>query len=99
MYGNLEAVEDCPVLRIEPRLDHSIERVWSAITEPAELARWFPTPVHWKPELGEVFEDEGGRGEIVELAPPCIAWVWGEESFRFELTAQGDGWGIPLAVP
>jgi uncharacterized protein YndB with AHSA1/START domain len=92
MYGNLEAVEDHWVLRIERRLDHPIERVWSAITEPAELARWFPTPVRWKPELGEVFADEGGRGEIVELAPPrSIAWVWGEESFRFELTSQGDG--------
>jgi uncharacterized protein YndB with AHSA1/START domain len=92
MHGTLEAAEDHPVLHIERRLDHPIERVWSAITEPAELARWFPTPVHWKPEAGEVFEDQGGRGEIVELTPPrCIAWTWGEESFRFELASRGDG--------
>jgi uncharacterized protein YndB with AHSA1/START domain len=92
MHGDLEAIEDHLVLHIERRLDHSVERVWRAITEPAELARWFPTPVHWRPELGEILEGEGGRGEIVELAPPrCIAWVWGEESFRFELTSQGDG--------
>jgi uncharacterized protein YndB with AHSA1/START domain len=97
MQGNLEAAENNPVVRIERRLDHPIERVWRAITEPGELARWFPTPVHWKPELGEVFEDQGGRGEIVELTPPrCIAWVWGEESFRFELTSEGDGCVLAL---
>jgi uncharacterized protein YndB with AHSA1/START domain len=92
MHGSLKTVESRPTLRIERRLDHSVERVWRAISEPAELARWFLAPVQWRPELGEVFEGEGGRGEITELAPPRrIAWVWGDELFRFELSPEGDG--------
>lgn len=92
MSGSLETVENRPALRFERRLEHSVKRVWRAITEPAELACWFLAAVHWKPELGEVFEGAGQRGEITELEPPHrIAWVWGEELFRFELQPDGEG--------
>jgi uncharacterized protein YndB with AHSA1/START domain len=30
------------VLRFERHLGHSVERVWRALTEPSELAHWFP---------------------------------------------------------
>ena len=60
--GSLETVDNRPALRFERRLDHSVERVWSAVTEPAELERWFVAPVAWKPELGEVFEGGGDSG-------------------------------------
>jgi uncharacterized protein YndB with AHSA1/START domain len=92
MNARLETVDGRPALWIERRLDHSVERVWRAVTEPEELARWFVAPVHWKPELGEVFEGGDRRGEITELAAPrLLAWVWGDERFRFELTPEGDG--------
>ncbi len=92
MNGRLETVGDRPALRFERRLDHSVERVWRAITEPAELARWFVAPVDWKPEAGETFEAEGQTGEITELEPPQrIAWSWGGELFRFELRRDAEG--------
>jgi uncharacterized protein YndB with AHSA1/START domain len=92
MNGRLTTVDDRPALRFERRLNHSIERVWRAITEPAELARWFVSPVEWTPALSEVFEGEGQRGEIGELqAPRVIAWSWGVERYRFELRPDGDG--------
>jgi uncharacterized protein YndB with AHSA1/START domain len=92
MNGSLETIEDRPALRLERHLDHSVERVWQAVTEPAELARWFVTPVHWKLELGETWEAMGQTGEIVELrAPQVLAWTWGEELFRFELQPDGNG--------
>ncbi|MGH3999163.1 MAG: SRPBCC domain-containing protein [Pseudonocardiaceae bacterium] len=34
-----------PAVRFERTYPHPIERLWSAITEPAELARWFPSSV------------------------------------------------------
>ena len=92
MTGRLETVDGRPALRFERRLGHSVERVWRAVTEPAELARWFVTAVDWKPEAGEVFEAYGQSGKIIELDPPrVIAYTWGGELLRFELRPEGDG--------
>jgi uncharacterized protein YndB with AHSA1/START domain len=92
MNASLETVNDRPALRFERRLDFPVERVWRAVSEPAELAQWFPGSVDWKPELGEAFEAEGRRGEITELDPPhLIAWTFGADDFRFELRRDGDG--------
>ncbi len=64
MNASLETVNDRPALRFERRLDFPVERVWRAVSEPAELAQWFPGSVDWKPELGEAFEAGGpARGD------------------------------------
>jgi uncharacterized protein YndB with AHSA1/START domain len=87
-----QTVDGRPALRVERRLDHSVERVWRAVTAPAELARWFVAEAPWTPEAGEEFEAGGERGRITALEPPrLIAWTWGVEQYRFELTADGDG--------
>src|SRR3954451_13631241 len=90
MNGTLETVDNRAALRFERRLGHSVERVWRAITEPDELARWFVAPVQWTPEAGERFEAAGQTGEVTELEPPrVLAWTWGGEDFRFELAPDG----------
>jgi uncharacterized protein YndB with AHSA1/START domain len=38
--GTLEEVDGKRVLRFERRLDHPVERVWAALTEPEQLAGW-----------------------------------------------------------
>lgn len=92
MNGSLETVDGHPALRFERRLAHPVERVWRAVTEPAELERWFPGAVAWKPEAGEVFEAGGETGEITELdSPRLIAWTFGPDRFRFELGPDGGG--------
>jgi uncharacterized protein YndB with AHSA1/START domain len=92
MNGTLTTVDDRPALRFERRLNHSVERVWRAVTEPAELERWFIGPVPWTPELGETFEDAGQRGEITRLdEQQAIEWTWGDERFAFELRPDGHG--------
>jgi len=89
-HGTLETIDGRPALRFERRLDHTIERVWRAITDPAELARWFVAPVKWTPALGESLAGMGETGEITELEEPhVIAWNWGGEDFRFELRPHG----------
>ncbi len=42
MNATLETANGLPVLRFERRLAHSPEKVWKAITDPAELARLVP---------------------------------------------------------
>ena len=90
--GTLQTIDGRPALRFERHLAHSRERVWRAVTEPAELAQWFVAPVGWTPALGETFEGGGQSGEITALeAPRLLAWSWGEERYAFELAADGDG--------
>jgi uncharacterized protein YndB with AHSA1/START domain len=92
MTGKEQMIEGRPALRFERRLDHSIDRVWRAVTEPAELARWFVAEAPWTPEVGEVFEAGGETGRITAFEPPrLIVWTWGVERYSFELTADGDG--------
>jgi uncharacterized protein YndB with AHSA1/START domain len=65
--------------------------VWRAVTEPAELERWFVAPVPWTPSLGEAFESAGQAGRIIELDEPrVIAWTWGDEHYSFVLRADGE---------
>ena len=80
-------------IRIERHLPHPVERVWRAVTEPAEMARWFVVEeIPWTPAEGEEFEAAGQRGRITELAPPHrFAWAWHVERYSFDLSEDGDG--------
>jgi uncharacterized protein YndB with AHSA1/START domain len=92
MTASQQTVDGRPALRLERRLPYPMERVWRAVTEPAELERWFVAEVPWTPELGEVFEAGGESGRITALDPPRrLAWTWGVERYSFELTPDGDG--------
>ncbi len=78
MNGRLETVDDRPALRFERRLDHSVERVWRALTDPSELGEWFPP---------------GEEGlEVTDSDPPrLLAGTWYGDVLRFELQPDGDG--------
>jgi uncharacterized protein YndB with AHSA1/START domain len=45
VYGTYETIDGRPAVRFERRYPHPVERVWRAVTEPAELEHWFPTSV------------------------------------------------------
>jgi uncharacterized protein YndB with AHSA1/START domain len=84
-------IDGRPALRVERRLAYPVTRVWRAVTEPAELERWFPATAQWGPEEGETFEAYGGEGEVTKVDPPhSIVWTFGGEHFSFELQADGD---------
>lgn len=92
MTGTQATVDGRPALRFERRLTHAPERVWRAVTEPAELERWFVAPVPWTPYEGEEFEAAGDRGRITACDPPrTLAWEWGVERYSFELSPHPDG--------
>ncbi|WP_394830708.1 hypothetical protein LVJ94_29790 [Pendulispora rubella] len=62
--------------RFERRLPHKPEKVWRALTEPRELAQWFP---------------EGAR-KITEWDPPrVLALTLGDENLRWELSPTPEG--------
>lgn len=91
-YGTLETIDGRPALRFERALGYPVERVWRAISEPAELERWFPAAVDWTPEVGETFEAAGATLEVTEVdAPHRLAWVYAGQPHSFELTDRHDG--------
>jgi uncharacterized protein YndB with AHSA1/START domain len=103
----IEVSEDRVGVRFVRRLVHPPERVWRAITEQEELAKWFPA----RPEIGgerrvgaelrfvyPANEEPPETGEIVEYdAPHLFAFTWrpgddGEaQLLRFELEPDGEG--------
>jgi uncharacterized protein YndB with AHSA1/START domain len=90
--GTLETIEGRPALRFERTLAHSMERVWRAISEPAELERWFPAAADWTPAIGETFEAYGATGQVTEVdAPHRLAWTYGNDLYSFDLAMAEDG--------
>lgn len=97
----LRTIAGKPVLRFERRLAHRPEKVWRAVTDPAELAHWFPARVETRARVGApmrfVFPeqapvDDGGTGEVLEFDPPKVfAFRWNLDVLRFELRPDGDG--------
>jgi len=92
-----------PAVRFERRLDHAIEEVWEAVTDPARLAHWFPARVEVDLREGGAmaFAFPGGEeemtGRVTELEPPRLfAFLWGEDELRFELEAHGSGCRLRL---
>jgi len=101
--GSLHTIDGRNVLRFERRLAHPVEKVWRAITEPAELAHWFPAMVALEFQVGGQmrFTFPGGEmdpamdpteGTITELDPPRVfAFVWAGDPLRMELRPDGAG--------
>ena len=52
MYGTYETIDGKPAVRFERRYPHPVEHVWRAVTEPDQLAHWFPTTVEVDPREG-----------------------------------------------
>ncbi len=88
--GALFVVDGRRALRFERRLAHPVDRVWRAVTEPAELERWFVAAVPWGPREGERFAAYGQEGVVTAVdAPRALAWRFGDEAYRFDLTPAG----------
>jgi uncharacterized protein YndB with AHSA1/START domain len=94
-----------PAVRLERRLPDPPDVVWQALTEREQLRAWFPSDVigEWRvgaplrfPFPPEVI-DMTLTGEVLEVdAPRRLAFTWGEETLRFELSPDGDGTRLVL---
>ena len=72
-------------------------RVWAALTEPDQIARWWRHPARVDLRVGGAyrvdFGDGGGLdGVIVRLQPEqCLAYVWGRAVVEWTLEPAGAG--------
>jgi uncharacterized protein YndB with AHSA1/START domain len=97
-----------PVLRFERQLPDPPDVVWGALTEREQLRSWFPCDVvvgggRWEVGAGITFQfppdvlDLMLTGEVLEVDEPhVLAFTWGEDTLRFELSAEGDGTRLVL---
>lgn len=105
-YGQLIRTEDRAVLQYRRRYGHSPEKVWRALTEPAELAAWFPTTIEGDRAVGaaltfgfEEVEIAPMEGEMLEYDPPQrLEFTWGPDRVRFELARDGEATVMTMTV-
>jgi uncharacterized protein YndB with AHSA1/START domain len=102
MHGSFETIDERPALRFERRIGHPVEAVWEAITQPSELAHWFPCEVEVELRLGGpmtfhfpemALPDAASTllGEVTEYDPPRrFAFTWGEDHLHFALDPSDD---------
>ncbi|MGP4016040.1 SRPBCC family protein [Saccharopolyspora sp. 5N708] len=99
MNTTVTMIGDRPVLRLQRLLHHPPEKVWRAITDPAELGHWFPARIDFdQPAIGApmrfTFEgtEDSDEGEILEIDPPKVfAFRWSEDVIRCELLPRPEG--------
>ncbi|HEV3211900.1 MAG TPA: SRPBCC domain-containing protein [Acidimicrobiales bacterium] len=101
--ATIEADGDRAAVRLERTLADPPAVVWRALTEPDELARWFPCRIVidggvWR--VGAKLEfpfpahviDMTLVGEILHVDEPhALAYTWGDETLRFELHEHDGG--------
>src|SRR5438552_11134075 len=97
-----------PAIRLERHLPDPPAVVWRALTDRDQLRSWFPCDViveggRWEagasisfPFSPEVIEMTLS-GEVLSVdEPKALAFTWGDDILRFELSPEGDGTRLVL---
>ncbi|MFF7970040.1 SRPBCC domain-containing protein [Streptomyces sp. NPDC007905] len=86
-----------PAVRFSRVHDHPVERVWRFVTDPDELAQWFPSRPDMDLRPGGVIRFSGdpnmpeSTGTVLALHPPRhLSFEWGGDELHFDL-AEADG--------
>jgi uncharacterized protein YndB with AHSA1/START domain len=97
-----------PAIRLERHLPDPPDVVWRALTEREQLRGWFPCDVilsggRWEVGAAITFPfrpevlDLTLTGEVLEVDEPSVlAFTWGDDALRFELSPEGDGTRLVL---
>ena len=97
--NELAEITSCYTMRFDRRTEHSPARLWRAITNAEEVARWMAYPARIDLRVGGEYHldfsrTDGGEldGVIVRLAPERrLAYVWGVSVLEWTLEVDGEG--------
>jgi uncharacterized protein YndB with AHSA1/START domain len=95
-----------PAVRLQRRLADPPATVWAALTDREQLRGWFPCDVavdRWEVGAAITFQfpadvmDMTLAGQVLVVDEPrTLAFTWGEEILRFELSPEGSGTRLVL---
>lgn len=95
--GTYVGHEGKPAVRFERSYPYPADRVWRAITEPRELAQWFPSRVAHEGRVGGTITFDGdpysdpSTGTILTFVrPTAFSFTWGDDVLHFTLETVGD---------
>lgn len=97
MLALIEKVENNYTARYERYLKHSVEEVWSYLTDNDNLPKWFSELRVDELRKGGVIKFDMGDGTFEELTildlelNSVLEYTWGEDIVRFELSEEADG--------
>ncbi|MDR2987755.1 MAG: SRPBCC family protein [Nocardiopsaceae bacterium] len=103
--GTLIDHEGRPAVRFRREFSQPVERVWAAITNPDDLAAWFPSKVSMESQAGGTIEFYGdpnqpetrSSGTILIYEPPTrLAFSWNASELHFTIDATPDGCVLTL---
>ncbi|MFD1275341.1 SRPBCC family protein [Streptomyces kaempferi] len=83
-----------PAVRFSRTYDHPIARVWEFVTDPEELASWFPSRAEIELRPGGTIRFSGdpnmsnSTGRVIAVDPPRhLSFDWGGDELHFDLEA------------
>jgi uncharacterized protein YndB with AHSA1/START domain len=106
MYANVTKVDAGHEIRYERRLNHPVEKVWEALTDPERLPAWLGRAEQLELSVGGAYEihwensDAVMDGTITELDPPRLLETDSSSHgrLRWELAPQPGGCELSLTV-
>ena len=103
--GSYLEIDDRPAVRFERVYDHPVTRVWEAISDPAQMSQWFPSPQieHDAREGGSItlsgdpYAPEAKTTRVLVWDPPHrFSFGWGDDELHFTLTEVEEGTRLEL---
>ena len=103
--GTYLEVEDRPAVRFERTYPHPIERVWEAISDPAEMKHWFPSPnVEHDARAGgsitlsgDPYAPDAKTTRLLVWEPPHrFSFEWESDELHFTLSEVDGGCRLEL---
>jgi uncharacterized protein YndB with AHSA1/START domain len=94
------------LVRFERTFPDPVQRVWEAVSDPAQLAEWFPSTVEFERlEPGAPIDFHFAQdayppmtGSFLEVQPPRrLSFTWGDDRLTFELAERDGGASCRLA--
>lgn len=97
MIAHIEKIENGYSATYERHLNHSVEEVWSYLTDNEKLQKWFSELRVDELRKGGVIKFDMGDGTFDELSildlkvNSALEFSWWEDTVRFELSEESNG--------
>ncbi len=97
MIAHIEKVENGYTATYERHLNHSVQEVWSYLTENEKLPKWFSELRVEELRKSGVIKFDMGDGTFDDLSildlkvNSVLEFSWWEDTVRFELTEESNG--------